>query len=175
MNEHAIKLFPFFDNGITQVGWVVENLEESVERFYHNTGIGPWHFYDYGPDLLTRMRRNGEDTVFNMSTAVANAGLLRLEMIQPLYGDMVYQQYIDRHGFGGVQHFGIAVKDMASSLEIVRNLGINIAMEGEGYGLDGDGHFAYLDTAEMLGITIELMQRPKRRKPPKKIFPEHTY
>jgi len=170
MSNQALKIFPFLDKGITQVGWVVENLEESVEKFYRNTGIGPWYFYDYGPDLLTKMRRNGQDTVYNMSTAVANAGVLRLEMIQPLYGEMVYQDYIDRYGYGGVQHFGIAVDDIQSSLALVRELGINIAMEGEGYGLDGDGHFAYLDTESIIGITIELMQRPLRRKTPKKVF-----
>jgi hypothetical protein len=45
-------------------------------------------------------------------------------------------------------------------------------MEGSGYGLDGDGHFAYLDTEEIFGITLELMERPKRRRAPRKIFPE---
>jgi len=166
-----MNAFPFFNNGITQVGWVVEDIDEAVQTFYKNTGIGPWHFYNYGPDLLTKMRRNGKDTVFDMATAVANAGSLRLEMVQPLKGDMVYQEHIDRFGYGGIQHFGIAVPDIKKSLEIVRSLGINIAMEGEGYGLDGDGHFAYLDTFDLVGITIELMQRPKRRKKPLKIYP----
>jgi methylmalonyl-CoA/ethylmalonyl-CoA epimerase len=44
-------------------------------------------------------------------------------------------------------------------------------MDGAGFGLDGDGHYAYLDTEAMLGVTLELIQRPMRRRPPEKIYP----
>ena len=164
-------VFPFLKNGITQVGWIVNDIDKAVENFYRLTNIGPWHFYSYGPKMLKTMRRNGIDTEFEMATAVANAGSLRLEIVQPAFGDMVYQKYIDKHGYGGVQHFGIAVENMEESLEIVRKAGINVAMEGTGYGLDGDGYFAYLDTEELFGITLELMCRPKRRRDPLKIYP----
>jgi len=103
------------------------------------------------------MRRNGVDTEYELTTAAANAGPMRLEFVQPNFGDMVYQSHIDRFGFGGVQHLGIAVENMEESLEIVRRTGITIAMEGAGYGLDGDGHYAYLDTEHLLGITEELV------------------
>jgi hypothetical protein len=84
---------------------------------------------------------------------------------------MAYQSHIDKCGYGGVQHFGIAVENMEESLKIVKKAGINIAMEGAGYGLDGDGYFAYLDTEHLFGITLELMERPKRRRDPLKIYP----
>ncbi|MDR1893348.1 MAG: VOC family protein [Spirochaetales bacterium] len=163
--------FPFLKNGITQVGWITDNLDRAVENFWNLTHIGPWQFYTYGPEMLSMMRRNGKDTKFSNATAVTNAGPLRLEMVQQVFGDMVYQKHIDRHGFGGVQHFGIAVDNMEESLALVREAGINIAMEGAGYGLDGDGYFAYLDTEDLFGITLELMCRPKRRREPLKIFP----
>jgi hypothetical protein len=170
VNDPAV-VFPFWQNGITQVGWIVDNLDKAVENFYHLTRIGPWHFYSYGPKMLKMMRRNGADAEFEMATAVANAGPLRLEIVQQTFGDMVYQNHIDKHGFGGVQHFGIAVDNMEESLEIVRRAGIHIAMEGSGYGLDGDGYFAYLETEHLFGITLELMCRPKRRHDPVKIYP----
>ena len=171
MDEKQKIIFPFFENGITQVGWIVEDLDKAVEKFHRNTGIGPWHFYNYGPDILKTMKRKGVDTEYNMATAVANAGPLRLEYIQPLSGDMVYEAHISAYGFGGVQHFGIAVDNMEESLSIVRRAGIEVVMEGAGYGLDGDGYFAYLNTIEMFGITIELMERPQKRHKPLKIFP----
>jgi hypothetical protein len=49
--------------------------------------------------------------------------------------------------------------------------GIKVLMEGAGFGLDGDGHFTYLDTESLLGITVELINRPKRRRTPEKTFP----
>ena len=60
---------------------------------------------------------------------------------------------------------------MQESLEIARRAGFAVTMEGSGYGLDGDGHFAYLDTEDTFGIALELMERPKRRRTPRKIFP----
>jgi hypothetical protein len=163
--------FPFLKNGITQVAWITDNLDRAVENFWNWTNIGPWHFYTYGPGTLKVMRRNGVDTRFENATAVTDAGPLRLEIVQQVFGDMVYQKHIDRHGFGGIQHFGISVDNMEESLEIVRKAGITIAMEGTGYGLDGDGYFAYLDTEEIFGITLELMCRPKRRRESLKVFP----
>jgi len=35
-------------------------------------------------------------------------------------------------------------------------------MDGGGFGPDGDGHTAYLDTEDGLGTTIELIQRSRR-------------
>ena len=166
-------IFPFFKNGITQLAWVVEDIDKTIENFHHFTNISSWHFYAYGPDILSLMRRHGKDTDFGWMCAVANAGPLRLEVIQPKYGDTVYQDFVDKYGYGGVQHIGIAVENMEESLEIVRKAGINIVMEGAGYGLDGDGYFAYLETEPVFGIMLELMCRPKRRREPLKIlFPE---
>ena len=44
-------------------------------------------------------------------------------------------------------------------------------MDGSGFGLDGDGHYAYLDTEATFGIMLELIERPKGRVAPEKIFP----
>ena len=162
---------PFLIQGVTQVAWVVEDLDRAVEMHNRFFGIGPWHFYRYDRSLLSMMRRNGKDTEYAMDTAVANAGTTRLELIQPLSGDTIYHEFARKNGYGKVHHFGLAVDNMQASLEIARRAGFTVTMEGSGYGLDGDGHFAYLDTEENFGITLELMERPKRRRMPRKIFP----
>jgi hypothetical protein len=164
-------LLPFLNQGVTQVAWVVEDLDKAVEMHLRFFGIGPWHFYRYGPELLSMMRRNGIDTEYAMDAAVANAGTTRLELVQPISGDTIYHEFVRKNGYGKVHHFGLAVEDMQESLEIARRAGFSVTMEGSGYGLDGDGHFAYLDTEETFGITLELMERPKRRRPPWKILP----
>ena len=138
-------------------------------RFF---GIGPWHFYRYDRSLLSMMRRNGIDTEYAMDVAVANAGATRLELVQPLQGNTIYHEFVSENGYGKVRHFGLAVDNMQESLEIARRAGFTVTMEGSGYGLDGDGHFAYLDTEAIFGITLGLMERPKRRRPPRKIFPD---
>jgi hypothetical protein len=65
-----------------------------------------------------------------------------------------------------------------ASLPFLRNgvaqaeaAGLSMSMDGAGFGLDGDGHYAYLDTEESLGTTLELIQRPKGRVEPERIYP----
>jgi hypothetical protein len=43
-------------------------------------------------------------------------------------------------------------------------------MDGAGFGLDGEGHYAYLDTEKEIGITLELIERPKSRLKPDRIY-----
>ncbi len=164
--------FPFLSNGVTQIAWVVEDLEKSVEAFHEFTGIGPWHFYRYGRAMLHTMKRHGEESDYELLAAVANAGHTRFELIQPVHGDTIFAEFVEQHGFGGIQHLGLAVHDMETALKHVRAAGICVTMEGGGHGVDGDGYFAYLDTEGILGVTLELMERPKQRRKPYKVFPE---
>ena len=63
----------------------------------------------------------------------------------------------------------VKVEDMEEALAQAEAAGLAMTMDGAGFGRDGDGHYAYLDTESQLGVTIELIQRPKGRMPP-----EHT-
>ena len=102
--------------------------------------------------------------------ALSYLGPTRIELIQPLAGDSIYKDFIEKHGYG-VQHFGFLVDDMDAALEQARAAGMQMIQDGSGFGLDGDGRYAYLDSEDALGVTIELIQRPKRRHRPEKIFP----
>ena len=75
-----------------------------------------------------------------------------------------------KHG-EGVQHLGIVVDDMQEALADAEAAGFKIVMQGAGFGPDGDGQFVYLSTEEECGITYELIERPKNRHKPEKIYP----
>jgi methylmalonyl-CoA/ethylmalonyl-CoA epimerase len=161
---------PFFKEGIAQVGFVVKDLEASVKAYHKLFGIGPWHFYTYGKPLVKRMTRHGQPTEYRMRVALSWLGPLRIELIQPLEGDTVYEEFVREHGYG-LHHFGILVKDMKASLGAAAEAGLAMTMDGAGFGADGDGHYAYLNTEGALGTTLELIERPKGRMPPEKVWP----
>lgn len=158
--------------GIAQLGLVVEDVDKWAEKLYRVFGTTPWQYYIYDKSTLKIMKRNGKKVEFGMISAVANLGSLRLELIKPLEGDMVYNEFVEKYGYDKVQHLGITVHNIKEALKTVRKAGIKVTMEGGGYGLDGDGYFVYLDTEELIGITLELMERPKRRRKPYKTYPE---
>ena len=135
-----------------------------------NISSRPWHFYTYGAPLVKQMTRHGEPTEYKMRVALSYFGSTRIELIEPIAGDTVYSDFVAEHGYG-IQHLGVLVEDMDAALAEARAAGIEMTMDGSGFGLDGDGHYAYLDTEKLIGTTIELISRPKNRLVPEKIYP----
>ena len=160
----------FLDKKVDQIGYVVENIDEAVKRYWDAFGIGDWKIYTYGPPLLSYMARNGKPFSYKARIALSYFGESRIELIQNLEGDTVYSEFTEKHGHG-VHHLGIYVQDIKTALDEVRKAGVAITMEGSGFGLDGDGYFAYLDTDDLYGTTYELIQRPLRRHEPEAVFP----
>ena len=171
MSEKQQPIFPFLKNGVAQVAILVPDLDAAVENYYKNFGIGPWHFYTYEQPLVKKMSYHGKPANYRMRLALSYFGTLRVELIQPLEGDTVYADFIREHGYG-VHHFGLLVEDMPQALEQARASGLEMTMDGSGYGLDGDGHYAYLDTEAQLFVTLELIERPKGRLTPEIIYPD---
>jgi len=52
--EHENAL-PYLRNGIAQVGLVVQDLDRTVECYWKQFGVGPWHIYTYGKPLVAHM------------------------------------------------------------------------------------------------------------------------
>jgi hypothetical protein len=163
------KPLPFLKNGIAQVAILVPDLMAAIKNYAEDFGIGPWHIYTYAKPLVSQMTYYGEPADYKMKIGLAYFGPMRIELIQPLSGDSVYADFIAEHGYG-VHHFGLLVEDMPSALDLAQEAGYDMIMDGSGFGLDGDGHYAYLNTEEKLGVTLELIERPKGRVQPESIF-----
>lgn len=161
---------PFLKTGVAQVAILVKDLDRTVENYWTQFGIGPWHFYTYGRPLVKQMSYHGQPADYQMRIALSQIGPLRIELIEAQEGDSIYRDFIKEHGYG-VHHLGILVEDMQTALAQVTSTGMNMIQDGAGFGLDGDGHYAYLETEDTLGVTLELIQRPKARVKPEKIFP----
>ena len=162
---------PFLQNGVAQIAFVVKDLDKTVENYHRIFGVGPWHFYTYGRPLVPRMTRNGKPADYTMRIALSYFGPMRIELIEQVHGDTVYQEFINKHGYG-IQHLGVLVEDMQEAIAQAEAAGFRMTQDGAGFGPDDDGHYAYLDTEEEIGTTIELIQRPKGRSEPEKIYPE---
>lgn len=164
---------PFLKKGIAQVALIVQDLDQAVESYWKVFGIGPWHIYTYGKPLVKKMSYHGQPGEYKMRIALSYIGSLRIELIEMLEGDTVYADFVKEHGYG-VHHFGVLVEDIEEAVARAEAAGLTMTQDGSGFGLDGDGHYAYLDTEDKLGVTIELIERPKRRVPPERIYPPES-
>ena len=155
---------------IDQMALIVRDLDESLRRYWETLGIGPWKVYTYGPPLVPRMTYRGKVQSYRMRLAFTQVGNLQLELIQPLLGESIYQEHLDRHG-QGLHHIGVFVASLDEAISEATDNGYVVIQSGRGYGKAGDGGYAYLDTEESLGTTLELIEVPRERVPPEMEFP----
>jgi len=171
MEVHNEKLpLPFLKQGVAQIAFIVKDLHKSIENYYKYFGISPWHIYTYGKPLVKKMTLYGKETEYKMKVGLSYFGDMRIELIEPLEGDTLYEKFVNEHGYG-IQHLGFLVDNMDRAIKTAEEAGFKMVMDGSGFGPDSDGHYAYLDTEDTIGITIELIERPKRRYPPEEIYP----
>ena len=162
--------FPFLKDGIDQICMIVKDLDKAVKAYWELFGVGPWRFYTYGKPQLKRLSYRGKPGDYQMRLALARMGALQIELIEPLEGDSIYADFVEEHGYG-LHHIAVVVEDMASAVAQAQAAGLSVTQDGAGFGPDGDGAYAYLDTEDKIGTTIELIERPKRARPPDRVYP----
>jgi len=170
MNFDIIKPLPFLNQGVAQIAIVVKDLEKSVALYERVFGIGPWDIYTYEKPLVLNMAYHGKEADHSNRLALSYFGPSRIELIEVGEGNSVYKDFVRAHGYG-VQHLGFLVEEMQAALDAARAAGFHVLQEGSGFGVDGDGHYAYLDTEEEFGVTIELIERPRKKQAPEKVYP----
>lgn len=162
------SLFPV--KNINQIGLIVRDLDAAVRRYWEMLGIGPWKVYTYGPPLVPSMTYRGRVQSYQMRLAFTQVGNLQLELIQPLSGESIYTEHLERNG-EGMHHVGVFVPSLDEAISEATRQGYMVIQSGRGYGRWGDGGYAYLDTEEPLGMILELIEVPRERVPPEMEFP----
>jgi catechol 2,3-dioxygenase-like lactoylglutathione lyase family enzyme len=155
---------------IDQVALIVRDLDASVRRYWEKLRIGSWKIYTYGPPLVPSMTYRGRVQSYQMRLAFTQVGDLQLELIQPLSGESIYREHLERKG-EGMHHAGVFVASLDEAISEATRQGYSVIQSGRGYGKWGDGGYAYLDTEQPLGMILELIEVPRERVPPEKEFP----
>ncbi|MBV9170639.1 MAG: VOC family protein [Chloroflexi bacterium] len=155
---------------IAQVAFVVNDLEAKMSAFWTDFGIGPWSVYTFAPPRVKDMTYRGKRQEFSMRVAFAMCGETQIELVQSISGPNVYEEFLGQCG-EGVQHLGVHVTDMQAAASSMQQLGYELVQSGRGYGVQGDGEFRYFATADRIGTLIELIQLPRERYPPDRVYP----
>jgi catechol 2,3-dioxygenase-like lactoylglutathione lyase family enzyme len=152
------------DRPIDQIAFLVPDLKDAVEAWSAmRGGEEDWLFYTYGPDSVTHLDLRGEPGGFSLRLAL-HGSAPQLEFIEPVNPPSIYHEWIAGHGHG-FHHVGYFVPSLETVLVALAGVGVTPVMSGRGYGLDGDGGFAYFDFVENLGSVIEFIEIPKVRRP----------
>jgi methylmalonyl-CoA/ethylmalonyl-CoA epimerase len=155
-------------SNVAHYGYVVGDVQKSVEFYWTRFEIGPWALYDYGEgEILTY---HGEREEMRYKLAFSEFGGKQIELMQPISGRSCHMDFLKKHG-NGMHHVGVMVDNLKECADYLRSLGLK-ELHGMYYlGLKKDGAAYYFDTTEVLGTIIEICQPISEVPPPKEYYP----
>lgn len=144
-------------NILTQVGFIVRDLEVSKKKFAEFFGVPVPPTCDGGRYEVTGTTVNGEPAPdANCWMAFFDVGPnTQIELIQPNGVKSTWQDFLDEHG-EGIHHIAFNVKNMDGKIAAMEQFGANCVQRGK-YG-GGNGEYAYMDAHGDLKCFIELLE-----------------
>jgi methylmalonyl-CoA/ethylmalonyl-CoA epimerase len=135
---------------------VVRDIDKAID-YYQSLGMGPF----VTPPAINIKKRteHGKATAAagsKIREAIGDMGPIRLQLIQPVAGQSIYQEFLDTKG-EGVHHYAFIVDDIEKEEAEFINKGVEILSSVR---LEGGGGHIIVNTAVTGGILIELMQPP---------------
>jgi hypothetical protein len=156
---------------INQVCVVVRDVRKAMRQYWETVGIGPWKLYEMSGPLITERTYYGKPVDFKFLMALASTDNIGFELIQPVEGDTVYQDFLDHHG-EGVQHLGMLVDDLDKAIAEAEANGLAVIQSGRNRTGGGRGGYAYLNTDGACYTVFEFIQREGGNPP---LVPIETY
>lgn len=153
---------------ISQVGIVVEDLEDGMDRFGGGLGVGPWAVHRFEPPALTETTYRGEEHDYSMLLGLADAGETMIELIEPLDGESLYTEHLAQHG-EGLHHIAcFAFDDPEGVVNALEDAGMPVIQSG----VYGETPYWYFDTEQELnGVIFETAANVEEMGEPDSTYP----
>jgi methylmalonyl-CoA/ethylmalonyl-CoA epimerase len=153
---------------IQQIAWLTRDLEKSMQAWIDVLRVGPWRVFRFTDKTVKNLKVGGRlvEEPFEFRIAISSVGNIEIELIQPVRGPMIYEEYIQRRG-EGLHHIKEKVPDdqMAKVVKDYESRGVEITQTGQFF---ADFHF-YLNTEPKLDFVYELGNCPYQELPPEMV------
>lgn len=140
-DDEEKPLFSKFSK-VDQIGIVVKNMEATMKFYEKMFGIEPFPTVESAVDSA------------KLKIGLFQLGEVQIELIQVLEGETIHSKFVEKRG-EGLHHLGFFVEDIEKELARMEKEGIKVLERGSVLGMV---KFAYLDTENIFGVVIELIQ-----------------
>jgi len=138
---------------ICQIAVVVRDIERSAKTYADLLGVDVPGYHLTGPEEETNIRYRGRPTPGRAKLAFLQMGNISLELIEPVGGPSIWQEYLDANG-EGVHHIAFRIKGMDEHVTMLEDKGMPVVQTGDYKG----GRYSYVDSAAKLGVLLELLE-----------------
>lgn len=146
---------PLFGNNLSQVAWVVSDIETTAK--YFNEILGVPHFFKMKNLKSNELEGSymGKPAEFEFHLYLALSGETMVELIQPVSGRSIYADFLKTQPIGGVQHVAYSVPeaDYEAAVSQITKKGIR---EIQRLVLPV-AKTAYFDTYDSIGVATEII------------------
>lgn len=145
---------------VVQVGMVVSDLDQTLEKFQSLLGIRPFRTVEYPPvgeeGCLREYRGKSGD--FTARFCFFNLGGIELEVIQPLTGDSIWSDFLRDHG-PGLHHLKFPVDRLEPARRQLEENGFRCVQQGAAAGPNKGRMWVYYEHEPQkdLPLCIEIM------------------
>ena len=160
---------------IQQIAWLTRDLEKSMQAWIDVLRVGPWRVFRFTDKTVKNLKVGGRlvEEPFEFRIGISSVGNMEIELIQPVRGPIIYEEYIQRRG-EGLHHIKEKLADdqMAKVVKDYESRGVEVTQTGQFF---ADFHF-YLNTEPKLDFVLELGNCPYQELPPEfvSIYPPES-
>ena len=127
---------------VGQIGIVVKDVERYMKFYEKMFGVEPFPTVESAVDSA------------KLKIGLFQLGEVQIELIQVLEGETTHSKFLEKRG-EGLHHLGFFVEDIEKELARLEKGGVKVLERGTVLGVV---KFAYLDTENILGVVLELIQ-----------------
>ena len=126
---------------VDQIALLVQDLEAAMDGYVASLNVS------FGVFEVTEATStfSGSSPQFRIRIGVAQAGLMSIELIQPVAGTTLYSKHLETRG-PGLHHLGVYVHNLAEAKSGLAARGYRSILEGR---IQGLGEFAYFEAPDM--------------------------
>ncbi len=142
---------------VVELAIVTSDYQKTMEGLVR-LGIGPWMVYTFSPENVTDQTYRGNPAEFSIKVCFAKSGNMIWELMQPLSGPTIFQDYLDKHG-DGLQHVAYDCGDRPWEERIaeLESRGFKLIQSGKWMGRNA---FAFFETDDATGAIFETYYFP---------------
>ena len=152
MENTNVEKSPFAE--VAQIGVMVRDLEKAIE-YYESLGIGPFKIFEGLPRLEREVHGKPAPDVKNRVAIAPWGHGVSLELVQPVSGESVQNEFLEKHG-EGINHVGFYVDDLDEEIARMEKRGFKVVSGGK---VGGVTRFAYMDMDKVGGVIFEMFPR----------------
>jgi methylmalonyl-CoA/ethylmalonyl-CoA epimerase len=143
---------------IAQIGFLVYDLEEAMQKWIDYLSIGPWKVLTLDENNTKEVIEKGRSSKapFKFRVATAMVGETQIELIQPCYGVAMYEDWMKKHGEGFSHMKECVSEDDANRMTSeYAEKGVAVTRAGDLFGV----WHKYFDLLDSVGFVYEIGNR----------------